>query len=82
MIILVINKKYKRTLTIFFSAIVMSAFMSFTLVSINMGYNSMFLKTWMKMWSQAFLCAFLAAYFIPQVINYLVSKIKFVETEA
>lgn len=80
MIILVINKKYERTLTIFLSAAAMAFFISFVLVSINTGYNSMFFKTWMKMWGQAFLCAFLAAYFLPKGIKYLMGKISFVET--
>ena len=81
MIILVINKKYERTLTIFFSAVCMTFFISFVIVSLNTGYNSMFFKTWMKTWGQAFLCAFLAAYFLPKGIKYLMGKINFVETE-
>ena len=81
MILMVINKKYERTLTIFFSAAAMTFFISFVLVSINTGYNSMFFKAWMKTWSQAFICAYLAAYFLPKGIKYLMGKIEFVETE-
>ena len=80
MIIVVINKKYERTLSTLLSAVCMTFFISFVLASLNTGYNSLFFKTWIKMWGQAFLCALIAAYFLPKGIKYLMGKIKFVET--
>jgi hypothetical protein len=61
-------------------AFCMSVFISFILVSINWGDNSVFLATWLKVWSQAFVCALFGAYFFPVLIQKnIMSKINFVE---
>ncbi|YCI79740.1 DUF2798 domain-containing protein [Bacillus sp. R1-10] len=57
----------------------MSFFISFILVSINRGYDHLFLSAWLKTWSQAFICAFFGAYFFPRVIQQIVGRINFVE---
>ncbi|MBD2868833.1 DUF2798 domain-containing protein [Paenibacillus arenilitoris] len=72
-----INKKYEPLLYVFLSALCMSLFISFILVSINTGYNDVFLKTWLRMWSEAFLCALPAAYFFPKGIRKLLKAITF-----
>ncbi|WP_370294685.1 DUF2798 domain-containing protein [Rossellomorea marisflavi] len=74
-----IHSKYRRVITAFVTALCMSIFISFMLVSINFGYDSHFLLTWLRMWSEAFACAFFGAYFFPKFIQYLISKSHFFE---
>lgn len=75
-----ISFKFKRIIFAICMAFSMSFFISFILVSINWGYNHLFLSTWLKIWSEAFVCALFGAYFFPVLIQQkIMSKINFVE---
>ncbi|MCK2001058.1 DUF2798 domain-containing protein [[Brevibacterium] frigoritolerans] len=74
-----INVKYRNVIYACLMAFCMSFFISFILVSINRGYDHLFLSAWLKTWSQAFICAFFGAYFFPGVIQQIMRRINFVE---
>lgn len=75
-----INSRYKRVIFALLMAFSMSCFITFILISISNGYNSLFLSTWLKTWSQAFVCAFFGAYYFPVIIQKILNKINFVES--
>ncbi|MGE7111170.1 DUF2798 domain-containing protein [Lysinibacillus sp. NPDC047702] len=74
-----INKIYKSFIYTFLSGLFTSCFISFILVSINLGYSHTFLIYWLRMWGEAFSCAILCAYIVPRIINKLMTIITFVE---
>lgn len=76
-----INKKYEHIIFTCLMGLGMSFLISFVLVSINIGYNDVFLGTWLRMWGEAFICAVPCAYFFPRGIKKVMKLITFVEEE-
>ncbi|MFB7156084.1 DUF2798 domain-containing protein [Lysinibacillus sp. NPDC056232] len=74
-----INKIYKSFIYTILTGLFTSCFISFILVSINLGYSHTFLIHWLRMWGEAFLCAIICAYIFPKIINKLMRIITFVE---
>ncbi|WMT40808.1 DUF2798 domain-containing protein [Paenibacillus sp. D2_2] len=74
-----INKKYEHIIFTILMGLGISFFISFVLVSINMGYNNMFMTKWLNMWGEAFICAVPCAYFFPKGIKKVMKRITFVE---
>ncbi|WNC16302.1 DUF2798 domain-containing protein [Brevibacillus brevis] len=74
-----LHKKYEQLVFTFIMAFGMSCIISFFMMLINFGFNSMLLGKWLKAWPLAFLFAFPCAYFFPRFIRKLMGKITFVE---
>ncbi|MGG2917901.1 MULTISPECIES: DUF2798 domain-containing protein [Brevibacillus] len=74
-----INKKYEHILFTFLMALGMSCLLSFFMMLVNFGFDSMLLTRWLKAWPMAFSLAFPVAYFLPKGIRLLMKKITFVE---
>lgn len=72
-----INIRYKRAIFALLMSFSISLLISFILVSINVGYNSIFLQAWLRNWGLAFLFAFIGAYFFPPVIQKIMLQINF-----
>ncbi|GED69761.1 hypothetical protein BRE01_34630 [Brevibacillus reuszeri] len=76
-----INKKYEHVLFTFFMAFGMSCLISFFMMAVNFGFNSLLLEKWLHAWPMAFALAFPCAYFLPKAIRKLMKKITFVESD-
>ncbi|MCG5251626.1 DUF2798 domain-containing protein [Brevibacillus agri] len=76
-----IPKKYEAIVFTFLMALGMSCILSFFMMLVNFGFNSMLLERWLKAWPMAFSLAFPAAYFWPKAIRRLMKKITFVESK-
>jgi len=74
-----INKIYKSFIYTVLIGLFNSCFISFILVSLNLGFSHTFLIHWLPIWGEAFLCAILCAYIFPRIINKLMTFITFVE---
>ena len=79
MIALKINKEYEHIIFTSLMGLGISFFISFVLVSINIGFTGMFMATWLRMWSEAFICAVPCAYFFPKGIRKIMKGITFVD---
>lgn len=77
-----INIIYKRAIFALLMSFSISLLISFILVSINVGYNSIFLQAWLRNWGLAFLIAFIGAYFFPPVIQKIMLQINFENKKA
>ncbi len=60
--------------------IVTTGIISFTLISINIGFNEKFLKTWLRSWGIAYLVVIPAILIIGPRIQKLVNKLLKEET--
>ncbi|AIM04922.1 hypothetical protein BAHan_1128 [Bacillus anthracis] len=52
------------------------------MVSMNVGYTALFLKSWLKTWAIAFVLAFLASKLLPFVVKRIMKIFIFVEKDA
>jgi hypothetical protein len=55
--------------------IVTTGIISFTLISVNIGYNEKFLKIWLRSWGIAYLVVIPAILIIGPIIQNLVDKL-------
>jgi hypothetical protein len=55
--------------------IVTTCIISFTLISINIGFNEKFLKIWLRSWGMAYLVVIPAILIIGPIIQKLVDKL-------
>jgi hypothetical protein len=54
--------------------IITTCIISFTLISINIGFNAHFLKTWLKSWGMAYVVVIPAILIIAPRVQRLVDK--------
>ncbi|WP_433775416.1 DUF2798 domain-containing protein [Bacillus wiedmannii] len=76
-----INKKYEPVIFTALTGICTSGFISFVLVSINIGYNHTFFIHWAQMWGAAFISSIPCAYYFPKMIRKFMKRFTFVEKE-
>jgi hypothetical protein len=55
--------------------IVTTGIISFTLISVNIGFNEKFLKIWLRSWGMAYLVVIPAILIIGPIIQSLVDKL-------
>jgi hypothetical protein len=55
--------------------IITTAIISFTLISVNIGYTEKFLKIWLKPWGMAYIVAIPAILIIGPMIQKLVDRL-------
>ena len=77
-----INKKFEPIIFGIFMVLGMSGILSFVIVSMNVGYTDLFLKTWIKTWGIAFVLAFLTSKLLPFVVKKIMKIFTFVENDA
>ncbi|PGW28949.1 DUF2798 domain-containing protein [Bacillus cereus] len=77
-----INKKFEPIIFNIFMILGISSIISFVMVSMNIGYTALFLKSWMKTWGIAFVLAFLASKLLPFVVKKVMKIFTFVEKDA
>ncbi|WP_208610862.1 DUF2798 domain-containing protein [Bacillus proteolyticus] len=80
-IVVKINKKYEPIILTILTGLCTSGFISFVLVSINIGYNPTFLIHWPQMWGEAFISSIPCAYYFPRIIRKFMNLFTFVEKE-
>jgi len=62
--------------------IVTTGIISFTLISVNIGFGEKFLSTWLRSWGMAYLVVVPAILLIGPMIQSLVDKLLMVKTKA
>ncbi|HHP1115432.1 DUF2798 domain-containing protein [Bacillus cereus group sp. MYBK163-2] len=77
-----INKKFEPIIFNFFMILGISSIISFVMVSMNVGYTALFLKSWIKTWAIAFILAFLTSKLLPFVVKKIMKIFTFVENDA
>ncbi|MDL2418824.1 DUF2798 domain-containing protein [Bacillus tropicus] len=77
-----INKKFEPMIFNLFMILGISSIISFVMVSMNVGYTALFLKSWLKTWAIAFVLAFLASKLLPFVVKKIMKIFTFVENDA
>ncbi|MEY9973636.1 hypothetical protein ABH966_004036 [Lysinibacillus sp. RC46] len=77
-----INKKFEPLIFSVLMILGISSIISFVMTSMNVGYTSLFFKSWMKAWGIAFVVAFLASNLLPFVVKKIMKIFTFIENEA
>jgi hypothetical protein len=62
--------------------IVTTGIISFTLISVNLGFNEKFLKIWLRSWGMAYLVVIPAILIIGPLIQKLVDKLLKAKTQS
>ena len=77
-----INKKFEPIIFNLFMILGISSIISFVMVSMNVGYTALFLKSWIKTWAIAVVLAFFASKLLPFVVKRIMKIFIFVEKDA
>lgn len=70
------NRQTKqRTLFALFMGVLTTGIISFTLISINIGFSERFLRIWLRSWAMAYVVVIPAILFVGPVVQTIVNRI-------